>query len=158
MAIRGAPTARAAGERGDALGLLAALDGHAGRIRPQVFEPVERAGARVMQMDDHLAAIQQHPLEILRRVGLSHRCGGAFGMPHRLSLAGEDRFDVVADRGDLRRGLRRAHDEEIGHVRERAQIKDDDLFRVLLERCARREQRFSLAVNKLGRTHELIIR
>ena len=79
-------------------------------------------------------------------------------MPQRLSLAGEGVVDVIANRGDLRRRLRGADHEVVGHIGEGAEINHEDVLGVLLQRRARRQQRFGVTVNKLGQPHEAMIR
>jgi hypothetical protein len=42
------------------------------------------------------------------------------------------RFNFICDRFELRLGCRRANHEEIGEGRDRAQIQDDDVLRLLV--------------------------
>ena len=97
----------------------------------------------------------------------SERCWGSFRVPHSASLLLERGFNVVFHCGHLPSACRRAHDEEIGHRGERAQIHDDNALGLLVESGFRRGERLRLAITGRARarfnastqwTYELIIR
>ena len=73
-------------------------------------------------------------------------------MPHRKTLLTEGAFDVFPDGVALWRAGRRADDEEIGNVGERAQIHHDHVLGLLVQSGPGREERFGLAIHPAGRT------
>jgi hypothetical protein len=74
-------------------------------------------------VDDHLQVIEHDPLAGGETVNC-HR-------PNRMILS-QSRFNFICDRFKLRLRRGRADHEEIRERRDRAQIQDDDLLRLLV--------------------------
>lgn len=74
-------------------------------------------------VDNYLQIIENDPLARWKSV---NRNG-----PNRMVLS-QSRFNFICNRFELRLGRGRANHEEIRERRDRAQIQDDDLFRLFV--------------------------
>ena len=117
-------------------------------VRPQLLKPIEGARTPIHQVYDNIAAVHQHPLEVIgERTGGAAMPGTPLRMPHHRALPRQERLNVFLDGCDLWRAVRGTDDEEVGHRGERTQIENDEPFCLLLERCLGSQQRFGLALD-----------
>lgn len=90
---------------------------------PQPFQIVEEALLLQEQVDDHIAVIHQHPATV----------GGPFDRERQLGITFLDGLaHIVRQRFQLAVTVAVTDDEEVGDDRVRAQIEQDDLFRLFV--------------------------
>src|SRR5699024_8982310 len=89
-----------------------------GRIAPQPLERVEGAVLGVLDVDDDVAVVQQHPAGVALALA-AQRLAAA--------LAEQRLLDAVDDRGDLPLGLPAAHEEHVGDDDQLGDVQADHL-------------------------------
>jgi len=99
------------------------LDRNDGGVAPKAFQLIEIAQRGVEQVHDDIHVIEQRPASLR----------DTFGVMYWLPLGLETLHKVLGGAADVRIGCPAGDDEEVSHVRHAAQVKDDNVGRLVVE-------------------------
>jgi hypothetical protein len=94
-----------------------------GRVAPEIFQTVKGTFVPVKDMDNYLQIIEHDPLAGWKSVNRY----GSNGM-----VLSQSCFNFIRDGFKLRLGRSGANHEKIGERRDRPQVQDNNLFRLLV--------------------------
>jgi hypothetical protein len=92
-------------------------------VAPEIFQTIKGAFVPVKDMDNNLQIIEHDPLAGRKSVN-RHRSKGM--------VLSQSRFNFIRDGFKLRLGRSGANHEKIGERRDRAQVHDNNIFRLFV--------------------------